>query len=504
MHLEDKSTNDYELLLEELKSNNIFNRLQQKDPTLWSSELTKQHAISNRLGWVESDQVINNSKEKVSAFYEKIKKSNYLDFVWVGMGGSSLFAKTLVHVYEAEHFHIIDSTDTQHIHDCLSRVDLPNTLFFIASKSGSTLETMSVFKYLQKLNIPDHHFVSVSDANTSLSQHFALSQHNFYDQFITPDDIGGRFSSISYFGLLPFALINFTALNENIDCFLKYAKGQNLQKQIEQFTAKVFQLYQNYGSNKLILHLPDQLSYFTHWVEQLIAESTGKNNCGFIPLPSQYIDNDRKDYIHINTDTNLALSNTFSHMLTFPLTAKQNNLLLQSYIWMQITAILGYFLKLNPFDEPNVALSKSLAHDYLKQVNLKPEDPTATTPKVFFEELDKLCHKNQMIAVLFFGFGYKNKLEKLCQHLSKTYCQPCIPYPGPQYLHSVGQYFKGGHLDVSFIIVYGDNPDVSEEQAQLEKIKLAQSLGDFHALRQLKKPVFFIKHDQLFKLFAID
>ncbi|HMQ10961.1 MAG TPA: hypothetical protein PKC21_02395 [Oligoflexia bacterium] len=500
MNSKQTSPTSHDYFLNQLQSNDIFAKTQKKDASIWSNDKKVQQSIKNRLGWTQSNQFISQFKEKINDFYEKIQHSGYRDFVWIGMGGSSLFAKTLAHVFQAKHFYIIDSTDTEHINACLSKLDLSKTLFFIASKSGTTLETLSVFHYLQQLNIPDHHFVSVSDENTTLSQHFTLDDHNYYDQFINPSDIGGRFSSTSYFGLLPLALIDFNAFHDNVNCFLESSNSQDLQKGIESFAAKVFYLYKNHGSNKLILHFPDQLSYFTHWVEQLVAESTGKNNRGFIPLPSEYIDNDREDYIHIYNAQSQNITKIFAQTLSFPINADKNNLLLQSYAWMHITAILGYFLQLNPFDEPNVALAKSFAQDYLKQENLTPADVLTTLDDSFFEHLNKQSKKNNFIAVLFFGHDDTEHLKKLCKHLSKTYQQPCIPYYGPQYLHSVGQYFKGGHHDVSFIIAYCENDDLSEEQKHLEKIKLAQCLGDYHALQQLKKPVIFVKQDELFKL----
>lgn len=503
MHTNKNSSSSDKFFHKKLQLNNIFARILQKDPSVWSSDLNVQQSIKNRLGWVQPDQLIHQSKTKINEFYEKVQHSNHQDFVWIGMGGSSLFAKTLTQVFPTQHFHIIDNTDTVYIDTCLSKVDLSNTLFFVASKSGTTLETLSVFNYLKQLNIPDHHFVSISDPNTSLSELFASDKRNFYDQFINPDDIGGRFSSLSYFGLLPFALINHHAYHQNIDHFLEHFMDKGLHKQIESFTANIFQLYKNHTCNKLVLHFPDKLSYFTHWVEQLVAESTGKNNCGFIPFPSEYIDADRQDYIHISHSEHSSLTNHFSHRLPFPINAEETNLLLQSYIWMHVTAILGYFLELNPFDEPNVALSKSLTQDFLNQEELKPENTGSESHAALLDHLDHPTDQHNFIAILLFGHNNIEKLKVLCKTISKTYKKPCIPYYGPQYLHSVGQYFKGGHHDVSFVIAYSENINLSEEQIHLEKIKLAQSLGDYHALQQLKKPVFFIKCDELFKLFQI-
>ncbi|MEJ2492861.1 MAG: bifunctional transaldolase/phosoglucose isomerase, partial [Ignavibacteriaceae bacterium] len=280
-----------------LDEKQIARRIYSKDPFVWKSEEKETEAIRNRLGWLDVGDFINRADEIID-FAKEIKKEKFKYVVLLGMGGSSLCPEVARETFGSKQgfpkLLMLDNTDPAAVKNVESQVDLNKTLFIVASKSGTTTETLSFDHYFfsllkdEGIKNPGRQFIAITDDNTSLQDE--AKERKFRKVFTNPDDYGGRYSALSYFGLVPMALIginikeilyNAHQMEINSGPFIPSDSNPGIS------LGTVLGMNARLGRDKVTFVLSKSISAFGYWVEQLIAESTGKEGNGILPVESE-------------------------------------------------------------------------------------------------------------------------------------------------------------------------------------------------------------------------
>jgi len=491
------------------------------DPTAWSGDKATQQRIANRLGWMKSPQLMAESIDRLRAFADAVKRDGVTDVVLLGMGGSSLAPEVIRAVIGVAggwpQFHMLDSTDPAAV---LAVNPAPaRTLYVLASKSGGTIEPNSLAAHYRQQLIDAgvsnwaHHFVAITDEGTELERR--ARNERFRDVFINPSDIGGRYSALSFFGLVPAALMGIdiaalvgwglamleasapasgeTATNPSVALGLAIGAGARI------------------GRDKLTLVLPPKLEPFGLWVEQLIAESTGKNGVGVVPIageplgaPSAY--GDDRLFVHVRSDDRaIQVGRAPVIEIDWPEPAALGAEFVR---WEIATAVAGAILGINPFDEPNVQQAKDatrkLLDEYTRTGRLpQPADAHTLDSGITVtlsdaarqalkgrnaEALLTLLKRGDYVALLAYlgpDAALARELQTLRRSIrDRTRAATMFGY-GPRYLHSTGQLHKGGPNTGVFIVITAtparDVP-IPGEAFSFATLELAQALGDFASL----------------------
>src|SRR5690606_13406886 len=392
--------------LDRLLADDVVARIWQRDATVFAparGDEAVARAVLNRLGWLTTPADMQSEAGRVKAFADDVKAEGLDRVVLLGMGGSSLCAEVLRDVGGAEpgwpDLVVLDTTDEGAIHREAAVIDPARTLFIVASKSGSTIEVTSLERYCRRLatdalgaEAAGRRFVAITDPETSLAAH--ARAHGYRDVFINPPDIGGRFSALSLFGLVPAAL-----LGHDVDRFLQ--SGADMSAGCHQTSSTnpglalgAFMIdAAQAGRDKLTLLLPPAFKAFGLWVEQLVAESTGKQGLGLIPVvgePLYEIERYGADrafvVLSLDEDRSLAtlgkaLSQAGHPVLT--LTTRREHLGAEFFRWEFATAVAGAGLGINPFDEPNVKEAKDQTSALLDDRAALERDLRAATGVTF-------------------------------------------------------------------------------------------------------------------------
>jgi len=510
-------------------------RIWKKDATLWKSDEAHQNIIRNALGWVTVvDQLVENAGE-LAAFSERVRKDEFTHVVLLGMGGSSLcpevFRRTFGHRHSFPELHVLDSTDPATVESLEQRLDFEKTMFVVASKSGTTTEPLMFYKYFFdrvrsiKGDRAGENFIAITDPGT-LMQAMAKGDQ-FRRIFLNPADIGGRYSALSFFGMVPASLqgFDFKALLDRAQrathaCAPPVPAQDNPGARL----GAILGTAANAGRDKLTLSTSPDIASLGLWIEQLIAESTGKEGKGIIPIageplgpPSAY-GNDRV-FVHVSvgtpdadTDGRLRALESAGHPVVRHRLNDALDLGEEFYIWEIATAVAGAIVGINPFDQPNVQESKDntkrLLEAFKKQRAL-PQQPKAAEGRglaVYFagqarDELGgassvedfiaahlKRCHAGDYVALLDFiqeTDEHESLIQRIRTHLRDALRVATTTGYGPRYLHSTGQLHKGGPPSGVFVeITAEDSVDVPlpGEPFTFGVLKQAQALGDFESL----------------------
>ena len=477
----DRSSTEYKALVD------AHTRLARKDATLWGAQAEVEAAT--RLNWVDLPESSRELLATLDALAAKHRDKNFI--VLCGMGGSSLGPEVIAATYEKQLF-ILDSTDPEHVHRALGH-DLAKTLVIVSSKSGSTIETASqrsIFEdaFKRKSLDPTSHMVFVTDPGSPLDKQ--VREQGF--SIVTADpNVGGRFSVLTAFGLVPASLIG-------VDVSL-LLDGANDAKEAflldPQLVCDIAYLL-SYVSNQYI-SLTDANSGMpglSDWIEQLIAESTGKNKVGRLPVVV-------KDPSEINP--NIAFHVSFNAEADLVVEA---TLPAQFLIWEWVTALVGFALKVDPFNQPNVTEAKDATSALLKQwKGAKPKflpDQIDSRVEIYGEGLDikdalqrliAAIPKNGYIAVMaYLDRLNDSKIADLRSILSEKSKRPVTFGWGPRFLHSTGQFHKGGQPNGVFLQLTGECEQDIEIPGQifgLRELIAAQAIGDANALSLRKYPL---------------
>jgi transaldolase/glucose-6-phosphate isomerase len=510
-------------------------RIWRKDASLWKSDEASQKIIKNALGWVTVPEQSLDAADELAAFSARIRNEGFKDVLVLGMGGSSLcpevFRRTFGKIPGYPELHVLDSTDPATILDFESKVDMPRTLFVVASKSGTTIEPLMFYKYfinrMHKLkgDRAGENFVAITDAHTYMEA--MATGDKFRRIFLNPADIGGRYSALSFFGMVPAALqgIDFKTLLHRADramhaCAPPVPAADNPAVRL----GAILGALANAGRDKLTISADPEISSLGLWIEQLLAESTGKEGKGILPVageelgPPEVYGDDRL-FVHIavgmidpEAENRLRAIEAAGH----PVVRRVMNDLLdlgeEFYLWEMATAVAGAVLGIDPFDQPNVQESKDntklLLEDYKRDGHL-PEQTLAVEGrglKVYcdhetLEELGANKTVESFIAahlkrvkphdyVALQNYVQETpENEALIQairiHLRDALHVATTAGYGPRFLHSTGQLHKGGGDNGVFVQVTADDKkDVPlvGEPFTFGVLKQAQALGDFQSL----------------------
>jgi transaldolase/glucose-6-phosphate isomerase len=486
--------------VETAERDGVVRRIWGRDEALWGGPGVPE--IGNRLGWLTISGKMLEHASELEQFAEAARADGLEDAVLLGMGGSSLGPEVIRRSYGevpgGMRLHVLDSTDAGAVLATERAVDLDKTLFIVSSKSGGTIETLSHMRYFYERTGGDgSRFCAVTDPGSSLVE--LAREHNFRRVFENDPEIGGRYSVLSYFGLVPAALAGV-----NVEAMLRRAQvAEQNCAQYGEFRGNsglwlgcVEGEFALQGRDKLTFAVSEPISSFGLWVEQLLAESTGKEGKGILPVADEPLGepdaygNDRvfaylrnEDEPDKDMDAKIeALGRAGHPTATLSVTGGAADLGRIFFFAEFATAVAGWALGINPFDQPNVQEAKDNTGRILKE-GLPDVDPGS------LDDLLANAAPPKYIAIL----GYVTPSEEYDAAVrdlrialrDRTKCSTTFGY-GPRYLHSTGQYHKGGPPNGLFIQLYQpgtDDVEIPEAGYSFEHLKNAQALGDMQTLR---------------------
>lgn len=507
--------------LHQLEENHIITRIWDRDPTVWGSPDGRE--IVDRLGWLTVADDMEPRVPEIQAFAREIWDAGFADVVLLGMGGSSLaphvLAKTLAPNSGYPRFHMLDSTVPAAVLQCERALDLAHTLFIVASKSGSTIEMLSMFKYFWRqvsaiTASPGRAFIAITDPGSGLER--IACEHAFRAIFLNPTDIGGRYSALSLFGLVPAALAGVdiarllqTARHMAARCSPAIPVRDNPGALLGAFLGATARQ----GRDKLALAISPMFSDLGLWIEQLIAESTGKHGTGVLPviLPpaSQLTDEALRlaDHMLVSITEGGETGGAPSHPAALARTLSDpHELGGEFYCWEMATAVAGHILGVNPFDQPNVAEAKrntaGMLALYEQRGALEPADAITLDARTdtsapaealrrFFAEI-RPGHYCAILGYLPPSDEWDTLFAEWQEQLALRLGVAITFGYGPRYLHSTGQLHKGGPATGHFLILTADDGEdvpVPGERYTFGVLKTAQALGDRQALEATGRPV---------------
>ncbi len=513
--------------VEELVKMEAASRVWKRDASLWSTQPEHIKSITNRLGWLSCAEMMLPKVPELIAFRDEVRAMGITDAVVLGMGGSSLapdvLSKTFGPQPEGVRLHVLDTTDPTTVRALEQQLDLTHTLFIVASKSGSTLEVNAFYKYFRSRMdeligevastgvASGRHFVAITDQGTLLER--MATEEAFGRVFINPSDIGGRYSALSYFGLLPAALLGLDVerLLRRALQMAEWCKPDSAANPGLYLGALMGGMTLN-DCDKVTLLLSPQIESFGYWLEQLIAESTGKQERGIVPVegdltlngkpalpPSQVATlSDDRFFVHIKLagDTSHdefvnALRSTHRPVLTITL-ADSYDLGAEFFRWEFATAIAGAVIGVNPFDEPNVTESKNNTRHLLDIFEETGEFPSEYSSRSANGQLNKFLRQAQrgdyiaIQAYLPYTPQVHEALTTMRHLIREKVGVPVTVGYGPRFLHSTGQLHKGGANNVIALQLTYDPEDemlIAGEPFSFGTLIRAQALGDFESLR---------------------
>jgi transaldolase/glucose-6-phosphate isomerase len=462
-------------------------------------------------------------EEKLDAlalFAEEIKGEGFTHVVLLGMDGSSLapevFQKTFGKSPGYPELIVLDSTHPEAVSALAGKLNFQNTLFLVSSKSGTTLETLSLFRVFWKKASeespnPGRHFAAITDPGTPLEK--LARERKFRSVFLAPSDVGGRFSALSEFGLLPAALIG-VDIRRLLDR-ARLAAQENASGAPEKGSSAL-ELAAALGEigklrDKLTLFTSPSLGSFPEWLEQLIAESTAKNGRGILPIareplvPLEFYGQDRlfcaltlagDDCRQI--DKRIKALEMAGHPVISIRLEDPIELGGEMFRWEVAVAAAGSILAIHPFNQPDVQLAKDFTGKSLEKIkasggkysaegfSLADENKVSGALKGWISQ----ASKGDYVAILAYLDPHpeiKQAVEALRLEITRHTQLPVTLGFGPRYLHSTGQLHKGGPNKGLFLQLV-DEPEkdveVPETDYTLGILIQAQSLGDFQALKE--------------------
>jgi len=479
--------------LDQAVKEDVVRRIWHKDESLWGGPGVPE--IANRLGWLTIAQRMLDQTGGLDDFVDEVRGDGIQSVILCGMGGSSLAPEVLRNSFERGDggldLYVLDSTDPGAIKEVEEQVDLERTLFLISSKSGGTIEPMSQYRYFRSKVDNGRNFVAITDPGSSLEE--LAENSDFRRIFLNDPDIGGRYSALSYFGLVPAALmgidvkalLDHARLAEEACAQVPINSGLWLGVAMGELAAQ--------GRNKFTFVVDEPISSFGLWVEQLIAESTGKHGKGILPVADEPLGTpdaygDDRVLVHLQADGGADLSRfVAAGVPVLTLKAEGPEDLGRIFFFSEFaTAVAGWALGINPFDQPNVQEAKDATARVLQEGLEEPESG----------KLD-LSDVGPPHYVAIQGFVKPSQefdeaiLELRRAIRDKTKATTTFGY-GPRYLHSTGQFHKGGPPTGVFIQLIHDGDEDIEIPGvdySFRTLKNAQALGDYRTLQAHNLPV---------------
>jgi transaldolase/glucose-6-phosphate isomerase len=495
-------------LSDRLLHDKTVERIWARDPETWGAAPGSADArsIETRLGWLDVGRTMAGEIERVREFGESIRREGFTAAYLLGMGGSSLCAEVLRSVFGvADGFPqltVLDTTDELTLTTAAARMDPARTLFIVASKSGGTVEVASMERFFwdkMRTALGDdtgRHFIAITDPGTALQT--LAETRGYRDVFLNPADIGGRFSALSLFGLVPAAIIGapVKALHDGGAAMAAGCRQHNhLNAGLELGAFMGAAALQ--GRDKLTVTLAPSFASLGLWIEQLVAESTGKHGKGLLPVvdeplgrPDEY--GQDRAFVSIASESD-AVDEAKLEALEeagFPvlrLSIRHDGLGAEFFRWEFATAVAGAALQINPFDEPNVAEAKEKTKALLAG-NAVADVTTGATAREARQVLD-FIRPGDYVAFLSYLPGERDIEEAIrdVRLMIRSRTKAATTFGlGPRYLHSTGQYHKGGPNTCIAVVLTGEDATstpVPETGYTFSLLKRAQALGDVQTLQ---------------------
>ena len=463
--------------------NNVSLRISAKDHSIWGENTEAK----TRMGWVDLPTKSRDLLPQLDALSAWARSKNLTEIVLCGMGGSSLAPEVIAATY-GKRLTILDSTDPTQILNAVPK-DLAKSVIVIGSKSGSTIETKSHFAFfvdlLTKANLlPADHIVIITDPNTPLDK---IARNEGYRVINAIPDVGGRFSALSAFGLVPAALIGV-----DISILLDDAQEALLSFNQDKSPASVIAALL-FSSTDQIVNFCDTKSStpgLSDWIEQLIAESTGKNQVGRLPVVIQSTESGKNNLTigFADGDFDLIVEATLGE---------------QFILWEWVTSLLCYLLKVDPFNQPNVTEAKDRTSVILTEItenrfefemSVYEDNEIAVYSNRDIKNLsDFLQLPTSYFAVMaYLTRGSEDEIIKIQSKISTKTNKPTTFGWGPRFLHSTGQFHKGGQQNGAFIQITADSKvdvKIPNQNYTFAQLIMAQALGDAKALTERNLPL---------------
>jgi hypothetical protein len=435
----------------------LIGRIWERDPTVWTAA-----DEAKWLGWLDEPRRMRERVDELRTFASAVKADGLDTVVLLGMGGSSLAPEVLRRTFAVSGLHVLDTTHPQAIRDLEAQLDLGRTLFVSASKSGSTLETRSHSDYFWKKMGDGAHWIAITDPGSQLE---ALARsRSFRHVFHGEPTIGGRYSALSPFGIVPAALvgIDVDALLGSAEHMVELCRRDEGNPGYELGSA--FGSGWSDGRDKVCV--ADTAGGFGLWAEQLIAESTGKQGKGLVPAPGESADGPDRQEATPEIDDPTALGGEF-------------------FRWEFAVAVAATWLEINPFDQPDVQAAK----DKTNEVLATGQEPSLES-EGSVDELLAQAEQGDYVCIQAFvapSRDIERRLDGLIERArSETGCVVTHGY-GPRYLHSTGQLHKGGPNTGLFLQVVddpGDELPIPDKPFGFRRLIRAQAAGDYESLKE--------------------
>lgn len=511
---------DVETILEELNQANTIERMWCGDYTVWGKDPAE---ISDRLGWLTIPDKIKGEVERLKEFALEIKDEGFTHVVLLGMGGSSLGAEVLRSLYKRKEGYpeliILDSIIPEAVLDVTGKINPQKTLFIVSSKSGTTMETNLLYKYFKHLTEDfsggkpvGRSFTAITDEGTPLAK--LAVKEGFRALFIDPFDIGGRYSVLSYFGLLPAVLMGIeisemlerasyiseacqpcVPIMENPGAFLGVTMGVLTGKKVD----------------KLTLITSPKMGRFGLWVEQLIAESTGKDLKGIIPVTTEplmeagsYSADRFFIYLRLKVDKNKQTDLLVEELkkagrpIMILKMEDAHDIGAEFFRWQFAVATAASVMQMNPFNQPDVQRAKEessiLLEEYKKRGNLP-----SLESNLKLKDLLIRAQKGSYLAIMAYmkeNSRCTEAVAELRRKITGKYGIATTFGYGPRFLHSTGQLYKGGPDTGLFFQLTThherDIPAIGEDYT-FGVVSDAQAMGDYKILKELGRSVATLK-----------
>lgn len=514
-----------EQTLQRLVDESFASRLWNRDATLWPEPSPDGDPASKTLGWLDLPMRLSMLAEQFADLNSQLLRDGFTDVVVLGMGGSSMTPLTLSSILgtsdspptdrPAIRLHALDTVNPTTVSQITTELDLSKTLFFVSSKSGTTVEPLTLEAHFRaamadtvESSMNRKNFVALTDPGTSLAERARAGE--FGTWISTPDDVGGRFSALSAFGMMPAA-----ATGMNLRAFAESAARMSQQCQVDSkenpgLTLGAF-LASNAlaGRNKVTLITSDEYSRFGMWVDQLLAESTGKNGKGLIPItgePDLTLDDfapDRQFVVYKSEGDEKRIDHAISALresdhpvfVIEPPTPEKHEIAGEFFRWQFATVAASSLMDIYPFDQPDVESAKVKSLEFLSNPKTWIKDiplsialeqiagesaPRYVAVTAFLPESDELTAAFSMLR--------KAISEKTGMATTFGY--------GPRYLHSTGQLYKGGPQNaivLGFVSAKYDHLAVPGESYTFGQLTEAQAGGDFAVMAEGGQTVLPIK-----------
>ena len=477
--------------LQTAADSDVVGRIWRKDGTLWAPEGTPE--VTNRLGWLDIAERSKEQLQELDTFREQLVSEGYTDAVVLGMGGSSLAPEVFRQSFGSQEggltLHVLDSTHPVQVRRTLDALDLDKTLAIVSSKSGGTIEPMSMYKAFSQ-HADGTHFAAITDPGTSLED--LAGKAGFRRVFYGDPDIGGRYSALSAFGIVPAAVAGF-----DVAAVLESAIGAAEECRGEQGNAGLWlgcalgELARQ-GRDKLTIVADAPLDSYGVWAEQLVAESTGKHGRGILPIADEPVlgpdayGGDRV-FLHVALDdaenaNRLQALKDAGHPVITVRALGPTDLGRIFYLSEFAVAVAGWVLELNPFDQPNVQEAKDNTNRVLEEGS---SDLDAGSLSELTEGLEPPAYY-AIMGYLPYSQEIEAEIARVREAIQREYKVATTWGYGPRFLHSTGQFHKGGPKTGRFLQIV-DEPaedlEIPGEAFTFGTLIRAQADGDLQTLR---------------------